>query len=90
MTDRDFDRRLQLLEDQNKKLKEDVHDLQAGIVSSSRDIGILNKAVKELQLNTAILNGMIKQLQSDITEIVALCENAWDNKNKSPIIKIGG
>lgn len=83
MTERDFDRRLQLLEDQNKKLKEDVHDLQAGIVSSSRDISTLDKLVKELRTEVIMLNGMMGQFRSDITEIVALCENAWGKANKS-------
>lgn len=83
MTERDFDRRLQLLENQNKKLKEDIQDLQAGLVSSSRDISILNKVTKELRTEVIMLNGMMGQFRSDITEIVALCENAWGKVNKS-------
>ncbi len=88
MTERDFDRRLQLLEEHNKKLKEDIHDLQAGLAASSRDFSILNRITKERQNEMVMLNAMIGQLQSDIAEIVALCEKAWGvtNKPKSIII----
>lgn len=88
MTDRDFDRRLKLLEEQNSKLKEDIHDLQAGTVSSSRDISALNKVTKRLQNETAMLNAMMEQLQQNMAEVVALCEKVWKvtNKPKSMII----